>query len=202
LTNHTPHAALDVSGLPDHSFGPTAVGWWGIVGFMLIEGMAFLLGIGAYFYLIPNERVWPPAAAPEPLWGTLVLVVALGSETLNVRLKKLAEKKDVGGVRVGLVGMLLMGFLLIGLRAMEFSALNVRWDENTYGSIVWALVSLHTLHLVTDVYDTGVAAALVYRKEVTGRRFSEIDDNALYWHFVVWSWAVLYVVVYWTPRWI
>ena len=92
--------------------------------------------------------------------------------------------------------------LLIGLRALEFTTLNVRWDENAYGSIVWAIVALHTLHLVTDVYDSGVAAALVHTKTVTGRRFSEVDDNCLYWHFIVWSWVALYFVVYWTPRWL
>jgi cytochrome c oxidase subunit III len=200
--NRAPQPVVDVSRLPDYSFGPTAVGWWGVVGFMLIEGMAFLLGIGAYFYLIPNEREWPPAPPPGLLWGSSFLLVALGSEVLNARIKKFAAQQNVRAVRMGLVIMVMIGLLLLGLRALEFTALNVRWEQNAYGSIVWALVSLHTLHLVTDVYDTGVAAALAYRKEMTGRRFSEIDDNALYWHFIVWSWALIYVVVYWTPRWL
>jgi cytochrome c oxidase subunit III len=198
----TMQPAGDVSELPDYSFGPTAVGWWGVVGFMLIEGMVFLLGIGAYFFLVPDERQWPPAAAPDLLWGNAFLLLAIGSEVLNAKVKKSAEHQDLHGVRIGLVAMLLVGVLLLALRAMEFSALNVRWDQNAYGSIVWALVSLHTLHLLTDVYDTGVAAALAYRKEMTGRRYSEVDDNSLYWHFIVWSWAVLYLVVYWAPRWL
>jgi cytochrome c oxidase subunit III len=202
LTNRTQQPSADVSGLPDYTFGPTAVGWWGVVGFMLIEGMAFLLGIGAYFYLIPNEPEWPPAAQPDLFWGTSFLLVAIGSEVFNARIKRRAKHRDLRGVRIGLVMILLISLVLIALRAMEFSALNVRWDQNAYGSIVWALVVLHTLHLVTDTYDTGVAAALAYSKEMTGRRFSEIDDNALYWHFIVWSWVVLYLVVYWTPRWI
>jgi len=29
-----------------------------------------------------------------------------------------------------------------------------------------------------------------------------VSDNALYWHFIVWSWVVLYVVIYWVPRWL
>jgi cytochrome c oxidase subunit 3 len=200
--NRELHAVSDVSQLPDYSFGPTAVGWWGVVGFMLIEGAAFLLAVGAYYYLIPNEREWPPAAPPELLWGSAFLVVALLSELLNSRIKHAAEKQDLAVVRTGLVAMVVIGVVLIGLRAFEFTTLNVRWDENAYGSIVWAIVALHTLHLVTDVYDTGVAAALVHTKEVTGRRFSEVDDNCLYWHFIVWSWVALYFVVYWTPRWL
>jgi hypothetical protein len=84
---------------------------------------------------------------------------------------------------------------LLALRALEIGALNVRWDRNAYGSIVWALILLHTLHTTTDVFDSGVLSALTFTKKMTGRRFSDVSDNALYWHFVVWSWAVLYVVV-------
>ena len=188
--------------MPDYSFGPTSVGWWGVIGFMLIEGAAFVLAIGSYFYLIPDERQWPPAAPPDLLWGTSLLVVAIASEFVNVGIKRAAERHDLHAVRIGLVVMVGIGIGLIALRALEFTTLNVRWDQNAYGSMVWAIVALHTLHLVTDVYDSGVAAVLVWRKRMTGRRFSEITDNALYWHFIVWSWAVLYVVVYWTPRWV
>jgi heme/copper-type cytochrome/quinol oxidase subunit 3 len=95
-----------------------------------------------------------------------------------------------------------VGVALLAIRAMEFTVLNVRWDQNAYGSAVWALLTLHTLHTATDVYDTGVLAALAFVKHFDGRKFSDVDDNALYWHFIVWSWVVLYAVVYWTPRWL
>ena len=97
--------------------------------------------------------------------------------------------------------MFAVGIALLALRALEIGALNVRWDRNAYGSIVWALILLHTLHTTTDVFDSGVLSVLTFTKKMTGRRFSDVSDNALYWHFVVWSWVVLYVVVYWAPRW-
>jgi heme/copper-type cytochrome/quinol oxidase subunit 3 len=98
--------------------------------------------------------------------------------------------------------MTLVGVVLLAIRAMEFTALNVSWDKNAYGSIVWAILALHTLHMATDTFDSGVLAALAFVKKFDGRRFSDVADNALYWHFIVWSWVVLYVVVYWTPRWL
>ena len=42
------------------------------------------------------------------------------------------------------------GLVLIAVRGFEFAALNVQWDTNAYGSIVWALLALHTTHIVTD----------------------------------------------------
>jgi cytochrome c oxidase subunit III len=194
----------DLSALPDHNFGSTSMGWWGVVGFMLIEGTAFVLALGAYFYLLPNERgEWPPAlAAPSLQWGTAFAVLAVLSEIPNQLLKKRAQQYDLAFVRGGLVLMTLVGIVLLAIRALEFTTLNVRWDENAYGSIVWALLALHTLHTATDVFDTGVLAVLAFVKHFDGRKFSDVADNGLYWHFIVWSWVVLYAVVYWTPRWL
>jgi cytochrome c oxidase subunit 3 len=195
--------AGDVSGLPDYSFGPTALGWWGVVGFMLIEGTGFVLAIGAYYYLLPIETDWPPAShAPPLLWGTLFTLVGLASEIPNVRIHKKAMAQDLPAVRFGLVVMSAIGLGMLGLRALEMSAMNVRWDYTAYGSIVWALLVLHTFHTVTDVYDSLVLTVMAWREPMDGRRFSDVTDNALYWHFIVWSWVVLYVVIYWTPRWI
>jgi cytochrome c oxidase subunit III len=195
----------DLSNLPDHNFGSTSLGWWGVVGFMLIEGMGFVLALGAYFYLLPNERGWPPnQPAPSLEWGTALLVVGVLSEIPNQWLKKRAQKYDLAAVRFGLVLMTVLGAAMIALRAVEFGvgALNVGWGTNAYGSAVWAILALHTLHMVTDVYDTGVLAVLSFVKTFDGRKFSDVADNALYWHFIVWSWVVLYAVVYWTPRWV
>lgn len=193
----------DLSTLPDHNFGSTSLGWWGVIGFMLIEGMGFVLVIGAYFYLLHYETSWPPASPPPSLlWGTLFTAIAIASEIPNQWLKKRGEKYDLPAVRFGLVLMTLVGVVLLAIRAMEFTALNVSWDKNAYGSIVWAILALHTLHMATDTFDSGVLAVLAFVKKFDGRRFSDVSDNALYWHFIVWSWVVLYVVVYWTPRWL
>ena len=195
--------AGDLSGLPNYSFGPTALGWWGVIGFMLIEGTGFVLAIGAYYYLLPIETHWPPAShAPPLLWGTLFMLVGLASEIPNVWITKKAKAQDLQGVRTGLAAMTLIGLAMLVLRALEMSAMNVRWDYTAYGSIVWALLALHTFHTVTDVYDSVVLAVLAWREPMDGRKFSDVNDNALYWHFIVWSWVVLYVVIYWTPRWI
>ena len=192
----------DLSELPDYNFGSTSLGWWGTIGFMLIEGMGFVLAIGAYYYLLPYENAWPPEQSPPSLlWGTAFTAVAVASEVANAWITRRAHHQDLPAVRFGLVLMTLVGVVLLGLRAMEFTVLNVRWDQNAYGSIVWALLALHTLHMATDTFDSGVLAAIAWLKKFDGRKFSDVADNALYWHFIVWSWVVLYVVVYWTPRW-
>ena len=86
------------------------------------------------------------------------------------------------------------------LRAFEFTTLNERWDATAYGSILWAIMLIHTIHLATDWYDSLPLAALLFLRETDGRRFSDVEDNATYWNFVALSWLPLYALVYWLPR--
>jgi heme/copper-type cytochrome/quinol oxidase subunit 3 len=195
-------AAVDLRTLPDYSFGATSVGFWGVIAFMLIEGMGFALAIGAYFYLLPFERHWPPYAAPPPLfWATAGVVVVLLSEIPNVLSVRRAKAFDERGTQACLVAISLVGLVLLGLRALEFEAFNVRWDRNAYASICWALLVMHVLDLITDVYDSIVLAVLAIVHPLDGRRYSDVEDNALFWHFVVVTWVIVYVIVYWVPRW-
>jgi heme/copper-type cytochrome/quinol oxidase subunit 3 len=194
--------AGDLSALPDHAFGPAGMGWWGVFGFMLIEGMGFVLALAVYFYLMPFETAWPASAPPPPLgWSTAFTVLALLSEIPNVWLARAARRYDLRQVRVGLWLMVALGLLLVGVRFAEFDAMNIRWDRNAYGSIVWALLALHAFHTITDLYDSGVLAVLSVVRPFDGRKFADVTDNVLYWHFIVLSWCVIYAVVYWVPRW-
>lgn len=196
-------ADIDLSQLPDYLFGPGAIGYWGGIAFMLIEGVGLALLIGAYFYLMPFEREWPPGVSPPPLfWATAGVIVALLSELPNILTIRRAKEQSKQGVQLWIVVTALFGVVLLVLRVFEFQAFNVRWDANAYGSINWALLIMHHADLVTDTYDTFVLAAMVFLKPVDGRKFSDVNDNAVFWHFVVATWVAVYVVVYWVPRWL
>jgi len=201
--NRTDDTTVNLAELPDYIFGSGSIGYWGGIAFMLIEGMGFVLAIGAYFSLLPYEREWPPGASPPPLfWATTGVLVALLSEIPNILTSICAKRQDKPGVQRWIVVTSLFGVALIVLRAFEFHAFNVRWDQNAYGSISWALLILHHADLITDAYDTFVLAAMVFVKPVDGRKFSDCDDNAVFWHFIVATWVAVYAMVYWVPRWL
>lgn len=192
----------DVSRTDASGFGARTLIWWGVLGFILIEGTGFLLAGGAYVYLIGHTRPWPPNTVPPPalLWGGLFTLVMVLSELPNLWTEKQARRMSLKGSRLGLIVMSLIGLALCGLRAMEFQHLNVRWDENAYGSIVWALMLLHTVHLVTDLADTLVLTLFTYTHEVDADRYSDVADNGMYWGFVVLSWLPIAGLVYLAPR--
>ncbi len=198
-----PRFTRDLAALPTHAFGHRSLTWWGIMAFFMIEGTFFLLTIGSYFYLWNQEQAWPPSVEPPDLLpGTLFTILLLLSEAPNTWLKEAAEKGKLREVRWLIVLLALIGAALLAIRAFEFPALNVYWYDNAYASILWALLFLHTTHIVTDWVDTAVLAVLMHtRHGQEGRRFVDVSENALYWRFVWLAWLPIYVLIYWVPRW-
>ena len=183
-------------------FGPRTTPWWGTLGFIALEGMGFALASGALLYLVAVNRDWP-LSAPLPDYGpgTAVAIILLVSLIPNYLTKRWAEDKSVWRARLGIVLMSIFGVLPLIVRWFEFWALNVRWDDNAYGSILWFLLGLHTSHLLTDVGETLVLAVLMFtRHGHTDKRLSDVSDNAFYWYFVVLTWLPIYVLIYWVPR--
>ncbi|MCA1652879.1 MAG: cytochrome c oxidase subunit 3 [Sphingomicrobium sp.] len=194
----------DLAELPTHAFGNRSLTWWGVIGFMLIEGTAFALAIAAYFFLMSQEQSWRPEPTIPPglLPGILFTVLILLSEIPNTMAKKAAEAEDVQGVRKILPWICAIGAVLLIIRIFEFRVINVGWSDNSYGSIIWALLVLHTVHVLTDWVDTLVLTALMFTPHGTaGRRFVDVSENSLYWRFVWLSWLPIYVLIYWLPRW-
>lgn len=194
---------IDVSELPTHGFGSRMPTAWGTLGFIVLEATGFALAIGTYLYLQTLNREWPLGAPPpDLLFGTLFTIILLLSELPNIWLKRTAKEESLSKVRIGLTFMSLVGIVLLVIRAFEFPALNINWDTNAYGSIVWFLLGLHTVHLLTDVGDTLVLNVLMFTKHAkVGKRFADTEDNSIYWDFVVISWLPIYMLLYWVPRW-
>jgi cytochrome c oxidase subunit III len=198
-----PHRfATDVARLPTHGFGPSSPMWWGTLAFIALEATGFVLAAAAYLFLASTNAEWPLGAPPpDPLPGTAVTLVLLASVAPNLWLDRTAKREALRPVRWGLVLMSLVGAVPLAIRALEFPALNVRWDDNAYGSMVWIILGLHTAHLLTDWADTLVLTALMFTRHArNGKRFSDVSDNCFYWHFVVASWVPLYLLLYGTPR--
>ena len=193
--------ALDVSELPSFAFGTGSLMWWGTLGLMAIEGTVFALAIVTYFYLRGRATVWPLNEPPPALlWGTANTLLLLVSLWPNHLAKRAAERLDRRSVRLWLGVCLLASLVFLAMRVMEFRTLNCRWYDDAYASAVWMLLGLHTTHLITDTWDTGVLLALAQVGPFEAKRHVDVSENAVYWVFVVLSWLPIYGVIYWAPR--
>jgi heme/copper-type cytochrome/quinol oxidase subunit 3 len=192
----------DLSSLPTYGFGSRMTMWWGTLGFCALEGTGFAIAVATYLYLMQANSTWPLSAAPPGYWpGTIIALLLLVSLFPNQMIKKDARGENLPRVQKLLLVMSGIGLLAVAIRFYEFRHLNIAWDENAYGSIVWIILGLHAAHLITDLGDTLVLTALMFTRHAHGKRFSDVEDNAFYWDFVVLSWLPLYLLIYWVPRW-
>jgi cytochrome c oxidase subunit III len=192
---------LDVSHLPTYAFSHRSLMWWGTAGMIVIEGTLFAIGLVAYFYLRGIAQSWPLSAPPpDLLYGTLNTAILLVSGIPNQLAARAAVREDLAAVRLWMLVCLAFGVAFQIVRALEFSALNTHWSNNAYGSIVYALLTLHTVHMVTDFVDTAVLSVLMFTGPLTGRRFVDISENTGYWWFVVGAWLPIYFTLYLVPR--
>jgi heme/copper-type cytochrome/quinol oxidase subunit 3 len=195
-------ADLDVSRLPGFAFGSRAVTWWGVVGFLLIEGTMLTLCFVTYFYLRDRVTDWPPppTTLPSLLIPTINLFVMLASVVPVCFVDQSAKRLDVRKVKIWMVVCDLFGIAFVTLRVFEFRALNVYWDTNAYGSIVWTIMGIHTFHLGSEVIETIVITAILFRVRTEPKYLVDATDNALYWYFIVGIWVVCYALLYLAPR--
>ena len=192
---------IDVSGLPSYAFGHRNLMWWGGASLMLMEGAMFALLIVAYLYLKGRSPEWPPGYfAPVLFWGTVNTAVLLASILPNQKAKAAAERLDLRALRLWMCVALVFGLAFCTIRIFEFRSLNVWWDSNAYGSIVWTLMGFHTVHLLTDVIDSVVLTVLLFTGPLQESHFADAAENALYWYFVVISWLPVYACIYLAPR--
>lgn len=191
----------DLSVLPPVGFRSHSLWGWAVMAFMIMEGMGFALAGGAYLYLMSNAGQWPlDGKPPDLLWGTLLTVLLVASLAPNYVMSRVSRKRQTGPTKMWATVLLILNTIALAIRGVEFAHLNVRWDQDAFGSITWALMLLHTTHLVTDFVDTFFLVVVLFTHPIDTERFSDVDDDAVYWAFVVFAWIPLYLLVYWAPR--
>ncbi|WP_430256962.1 cytochrome c oxidase subunit 3 [Neorhizobium sp. DAR64872/K0K18] len=193
---------LDASTLPMHGMGAASPTWWATGAFMLIEGSGFAMAIAVYLYLMSLAPSWPMEAPPPDLWaGTWLTLILIASVVPNMLVSRWAHRRELRKVQIGLAVMTILGIVPLVFRAFEFTTLNIRWDDNAYGSILWVLLGLHTTHILTDVVDTIVLTCLMFSRHADNtRRYGDVQDNSMYWNFVVITWLPLYGCIYGLAR--
>ena len=194
--------SIDVSALPETTFGHRAVTWWGTLGFMAAEGTTLLICAVAYLYVQRNFHHWPPAETPLPSLTIPTVQVALMLLSIPVMVwtAHAARRLELGKIRLGMVLSTAFALAFCVLRWFEFRALHTRWDSNAYGSAAWAVVFAHATLLAAQFGESASMAALLFTGPVEPKHFADVDDSCLYWYFMTGSWVLLYLLVFISPR--
>jgi len=198
----TERRTLDLSDLPPYDISSQSPLFWGQVLMCVIEGTLFCMMIATYFYLRLGVDVWPgPGIRPPDLtlssWALVPLLASCGGSYLA---SEAAKKNSRSGMLLGLSINLGLAFVFLVLRGIAWKSLNFTWASNAHGSIVWAILFLHSYDIVADVIMTIVLFIIVASGQYGPRQRIGVHVDSVLWYFLVGIWIPLYVVVYWGPR--
>lgn len=192
---------IDVAHLPTQLKRADTAIWWGQLLMMTIEGVLFAVLIASYCYVRVNFAVWPPPGIENPdlVLPTIGFVVLLVSCLPMLWSDKALNEKNRNKVLLGLIINAAMALVFLGIRWREFVAFDFKWNTNIYGSLIWSILGLHTMHTIADTIETLVFIGIVLTRKVGEKQQEGLEVDGFYWGFVVVTWVPLFFIIYVYP---
>lgn len=172
-----------------------------VLVFIGTESMFFATLISALFVLRLGMVAWPPPLEPRlpvVLTGINTLVLLGSSVAVSAAMRALRRGDRRGLVRGFGVGALL-GLLFLAVQGSEWIRLihfGLTLASGVYGQTFYTLIGFHGLHVFGALVWLSTTAALVAHGRLGVRRAAPVQACAMFWHFVVGLWPILYVAVY------
>lgn len=189
--------------LPVFLTGTKAPLWWAMLLLITIEIAVFSTLISSYLYLRFAALSWPPGEIepPElalPLANSIIL---FASSAVVYWADRGIKQGDLRRLKIGMGAGITLGVTFLALKVVEYRDSEYYWDTHAYGSIIWAIILFHSMHVGAVVAKGCVMEVLAFRGYFNDKRHLGIDINGMYWHFVALVWIPLFAVIYLVPRW-
>jgi cytochrome c oxidase subunit 3 len=177
---------------PDHRL-------FGLIFFLVAEGMIFMGLFGAYLTFRSTIPVWPPAGTPdlELLLPGVNTANLIASSFVMHNADSAIKKNDVKGMRIWLTLTAIMGTVFLVGQVYEYTHLEFGLTTNLFASAFYVLTGFHGLHVTIGVL---AILAVLWRSLKPGHYTSEkrfgIEAAEIYWHFVDVIWIILFGLLY------
>ena len=170
--------------------------------FLICGEIMFFGGlISAFLVLRVTAALWPPPLQPRlPVGVTGVnTLVLLASSIAMVAASRALGRDDTRGLvrRLLVAAGLGTAFLLVqGYEWVRLVGFGLTVSSGAYGGTFYTLIGTHAAHVLAAVVWVGVTVVLAARGRFADGRTAPLQACAIYWHFVVALWPILYVTVY------
>jgi heme/copper-type cytochrome/quinol oxidase subunit 3 len=169
----------------------------------VIGGEVMLFGGLVFSFLIirVGSAVWPPPLEPRLPVGVTAAntVVLLWSSVAMIAAGRARARGDRRGFVRGLGLAAGLGCLFLAVQGFEWARLisfGLTVASGVYGGTFYTLIGAHAAHVMVALAWLGIVLARAGRGRFTGTRAPAVTACAMYWHFVVALWPILYVTVY------
>ncbi|PAX60753.1 cytochrome c oxidase subunit 3 [Brunnivagina elsteri] len=177
---------------PDHRM-------FGLVLFLVAEGMIFMGLFGAFLVFRATLPVFPPEGTPElelllPGVNTFILI---SSSFVIHNADTAIKKNNVRGMQFWFAITAAMGILFLCGQVYEYTHLEFGLTTNLFASAFYVLTGFHGLHVTIGVL---AILSVLWRSRTSNHYSNEhhfgIEAAELYWHFVDVVWIILFGLLY------
>jgi heme/copper-type cytochrome/quinol oxidase subunit 3 len=193
---------LAVSALTEGTADSRALFWWGNLGMLAIEGTMFAMALATYLYLRSVNLDWPPSTVPKPdlLMPTINMVMLLLSCIAAFVIDRASITKNMTAIRIGHIISIAVGITFLAIQfGVIVPSLGYKWSSHAYGSIVWTIIGMHTLHMLAATGETTLLFTYSLFKPVLKKHLLDFRCTAVYWYFVALVWVPFYFIIFIEP---
>lgn len=177
---------------PDHRI-------FGLIVFLVAEGMIFLGLFGAYLAFRATLPVWPPEGTPELelLLPGINTVNLIASSFVIHNADTAIKKNDLKGMQMWFAITAAMGIAFLVGQVYEYTHLEFGLTTNLFASAFYVLTGFHGLHVTIGVL---AILSVLWRSRTKDHYNNEkhfgIEAAEIYWHFVDVIWVILFGLIY------
>ncbi|RFC62693.1 cytochrome c oxidase subunit I [Fulvimarina endophytica] len=187
--------------LPLYVSGPQAVGWWAMFITMVGDGTAFLSLVFGYFFYVTIHAEFPPPGIEGPglFWPLAALAVFALAWGLAFAARSLNKAGSVTSARLamaagGLAALLAGAFVLLGPHTTGLDPVT-----HVYPATVWILAIWAAVHAAVGALMLFYCLARSLFGHLTPLYDADIQNVALYWHFMLGTAFVTVATIAFTP---
>jgi len=167
------------------------------------EAFAFLSLICSWL----TKGTWAPSRRVARMLDGVPIPSALGLGLMNSALLLSSSvtityshmsliTRGLKGTKKGLVWTILLGILFLCVQWTEFSESAVTISDGLYGSLLFACLRFHGIHVLVRVLFLIVAYWRVMSRDSTTNNHPTYMCSVIYWHFVDVVWVFVYFSFY------
>lgn len=200
----TSEAVLDRTGVDR-----AVLGWW---LFIASEAVLFSALIASYGYLRLSSEAWPRPlrVSPDLLIAAFQTACLLGASIAAHLASRMGATRSPSSARVLATGALFAGLLFLGAQIYEWhlvapdvsqlakqmvvtpSAATAGYIAMPFGATFLAITAVHLAHVIGGLALPGLVIAGAREK-----RPALLKLNRNYWDFLLMTWLVIFVAIYW-----
>jgi heme/copper-type cytochrome/quinol oxidase subunit 3 len=108
--------------------------------------------------------------------------------------------KNMLAIRIGQVISIALGLVFLYIQyAIIVPSLGYKWSDHAYGSVIWVIIGMHTLHVVAATGETALLFIYSLFKPVVKKHLLDFRCTAVYWYFVALVWVPFYFIIFIEP---